>query len=97
MPAYVIADVKINDPEKYKEYKKKTPATIAAFGGRFLVRGGPPEVLEGDWKPNRVVVIEFESVEKAKEWWSSPMYKPARDLRQRISEGSLIVVEGAPS
>ena len=97
MPAYVIADVEITDSSAYEEYKKQTPATIAAFGGKFIARGGQVEVLEGDWNPNRVVILEFESVEKAKEWWASPMYQPARDLRQRVSRGSLIVVEGVPS
>ena len=94
MAAYVIADVKIEDPVQYEDYRKMVPATIAAYGGRFIARGGRTEVLEGEWRPNRVVIIEFESVERAKEWWASEEYRAARELRQRTSAGSLIVVEG---
>ncbi len=94
MAAYVIADVKIEDPVQYEDYRKMVPATIAAYGGRFIARGGQTEVLEGEWRPNRVVIIEFESVERAKEWWASEEYRAARELRQRTSTGSLIVVEG---
>jgi uncharacterized protein (DUF1330 family) len=94
MAAYVIADVKIEDPVQYEDYRKMVPATIAAYGGRFIARGGRTEVLEGEWRPNRVVIIEFDSVERAKEWWASEEYRAARELRQRTSTGSLIVVEG---
>ena len=94
MAAYVIADVKIEDPVQYEDYRKMVPATIAAYGGRFIARGGQTEVLEGEWRPNRVVIIEFESVERAKAWWASEEYRAARELRQRTSTGSLIVVEG---
>ncbi len=94
MAAYVIADVKIEDPVQYEDYRKMVPATIAAFGGRFIARGGQTEVLEGEWRPNRVVIMEFESVERAKAWWASEEYRAARELRQRTSTGSLIVVSG---
>ena len=94
MAAYVIADVRVEDPAQYEDYKRMVPATLAAYGGRFIARGGRTEVLEGEWRPNRVVIIEFESVERAKEWWASEEYRAARDLRQRTSTGSLIVVEG---
>ncbi len=94
MAAYVIADVRVEDPVQYEDYKRMVPATIAAYGGRFIARGGRTEVLEGEWRPNRVVIIEFESVERAKEWWASEEYRAARELRQRTSTGSLIVVEG---
>jgi uncharacterized protein (DUF1330 family) len=94
MAAYVIADVKIEDPVRYEDYKRMVPATLAAYGGRFIARGGRTEVLEGEWRPNRVVIIEFESVERAKEWWASEEYRAARELRQRTSTGSLIVIEG---
>ena len=94
MAAYVIADVKVEDPMQYEDYKRMVPATLAAYGGRFIARGGRTEVLEGEWRPNRVVIIEFESVERAKEWWASEEYRAARELRQRTSTGSLIVVEG---
>ena len=73
-----------------------TPAAIAAYGGRFVVRGGAAETLEGDWKPARLVVLEFDSLERAKEWWSSPEYAPAKALRQKSSRTRMIVVEGVP-
>ena len=85
MAAYVIVDVRINDPVTYAEYKQLTPAAIAAYGGRFVVRGGQTETLEGDWSPGRIVVLEFESVERAREWWASAEYAPAKALRQRSS------------
>ena len=96
MAAYIIADVRITDPDRYAEYIKVVPETIARYGGRFVVRGGRAEVLEGSWKPNRIVVLEFPTFERAREWWSSQHYRAARDLRQSASVGSLIVVEGAP-
>lgn len=94
MPAYVIVDVTIHDPAVYEEYKKLTPAAIAAFGGRFVVRGGAAETLEGDWRPGRMVVLEFESVARAREWWDAPAYAPAKALRQQSASTRMIVVEG---
>ena len=95
MAGYIIVDVKITDPVAYERYKALVPATIAAFGGRFIVRGGPAETLEGDWEPNRIVVLEFESAAKAKEWWASQDYAAPKLLRQRSSVTRMIVVEGA--
>ena len=94
MAAYVIAIVDIKDPVRYEKYRQMVTPTITAFDGRFVVRGGRTEVLEGEWTPRRVVVLEFPSVERAKEWWSSPEYAEARAIRQATSEGTLIVVEG---
>ncbi len=94
MSAYVIADVNIIDPKAYEEYKKTVPPTIAAYGGRFVARGGKTETLEGDWKPNRLVILEFESVERAREWWKSEEYRAPKALRQSVSRGSLILVAG---
>jgi len=94
MAAYVIVDVRINDPEVYAEYRRLTPASIAAYGGRFVVRGGASEALEGDWAPERIVVLEFESVARAKAWWSSAEYAPAKALRQQSATTRMIVVEG---
>jgi uncharacterized protein (DUF1330 family) len=94
MPAYVIVDIDITDPVAYEEYKKATPITLAAHGGKFIARGGDVEVLEGDWQPGRMVILEFDSVEAAKTWWSSPEYEAPKALRQRSSTASLIVVEG---
>ena len=94
MAAYVIVDVEITDPETYAEYMKVVPPTIEAFGGRFLVRGGAAENLEGDWIPKRVVVLEFDSLEVAKQWWSSEGYKAPKALRQSASNTNMIVVAG---
>ena len=95
MSAYIVVQVKVQDPVKYEEYKKQVPATIEAYGGRFLVRGGEPEVLEGDWNPERFVILEFDSVERAKEWWSSEEYRRPKELRQQASKANLIVAAGA--
>lgn len=95
MAAYVIVEVSINDPIEYEEYKKLTPATISAFDGRFVVRGGTTTSLEGDWQPERIVVVEFPSVERAKEWWSSAEYTKAKLIRQRTATTKMIIVEGA--
>lgn len=94
MPAYVIVEITVEDTETYEEYKKLTPATIEAFNGRFVVRGAKTECLEGDWNPQRMVVLEFPSVEKAKSWWDSSTYSEAKKLRQRSAKTKMIVVEG---
>ena len=94
MAAYVLVEVEVTDPTTYEEYKQLTPATLAAYGGKFVVRGGASETLEGDWKPNRVVVLEFPSVEQAKTWWNSPEYSKAKAIRQRAAITRMIVLEG---
>ncbi|QCR22222.1 DUF1330 domain-containing protein [Pontibacter sp. SGAir0037] len=94
MPAYIIVEVEITDPEAYIGYTKLTPATIAAYDGKFIVRGGSTESLEGEWQPNRMVVLEFPSVDRAKEWWNSPEYAPAKEIRQKAANTKMIVVEG---
>lgn len=94
MPAYVIVDVTITDPKDYEEYKKLTPVSVAACGGKFLARGGTTEILEGDWVPGRLVIVEFPSVEIAQEWWDSPMYRKARQIREKAASTNMIVVEG---
>jgi uncharacterized protein (DUF1330 family) len=94
MAAYIIANVSVQDPDRYEEYKRLVPPTIAAFGGRFLVRGGAVERLEGDRDPGRVVILEFPSVERAKAWWSSAEYGPVKDLRQASARAELILVDG---
>lgn len=93
MKAYIIVDVNITDPARYEDYKKLTPGSLVPFGGRFIVRGGEAETLEGSWKPGRVVVVEFPSLEKAKAWWSSDGYAPAKALRQSASVTQMILVE----
>jgi len=95
MPAYVIADVTVTDPERYPDYVRLVPATLEPFGGRFIVRGGSVEVAEGEWRPQRLVVIEFPSLDRAKAWYESPEYGPARELRWKYSNGNILFVEGA--
>ena len=94
MKAYVIVEVNIHDQDLYEEYKKLTPETIAAFDGKFIVRGAKSESLEGDWNPGRMVVLEFPSKERAKEWWNSTEYSKARAIRQRAAKTKMLVVEG---
>ena len=76
------------------EYGKRVPETVAAFGGTYVVRGGVPEKIEGDYEPKRIVVLQFESVEKAKEWYNSEMYAPLKEMRMKASTGDLYFVEG---
>jgi uncharacterized protein (DUF1330 family) len=92
--AYVIAEIEITKPEGYREYTTMVPATVEQYGGRFLVRGGKSQVLEGDWAERRRVVIEFPSMDAARKWWDSPEYEPLREIRQRTSRGNLIVTTG---
>jgi uncharacterized protein (DUF1330 family) len=94
VPAYVMANVEVTDPLRYEDYKRMVPPTIAKYGGRFIVRGGRCEVLEGEWRPNRLVLLEFPSAEQARAWWHSPEYADARALRQATSSGTLLILEG---
>ena len=95
MPGYVIADVEVTNPELFEEYRKLVPATVEAFGGKYIVRGWfTPEVAEGDWTPSRTVIIEFESFEQAKAWHSSEMYAGPKQMRIDSTNSSVIIVEG---
>ena len=94
MPAYVIADIDVLDPVKFEEYKKGSAPSAAPFGAKYLVRGGNVETLEGDWLPKRFVVIEFPSLEKAKEWWTSQAYAEPKAIRQSCAKSNFIVAEG---
>lgn len=94
MAAYILVDVSIHNPEDYEAYKKLTPPTLEKYGGKFLVRGGPTEILEGNWKPGRMVVLEFPTTELAKKWWASPEYTPAKEIRQRAATTNMILIEG---
>jgi len=94
MKAYIIVDVTITNPSRYDDYKKLTPGSLVPFDGAFLVRGGASETLEGEWQPGRIVILEFPSMEKAKAWWSSAGYAPAKAIRQSASVTQMIVVEG---
>ena len=95
MAAYVIAEIEVTDPASYDEYRKQVPATVEKHGGRFIVRGGKLESLEGGWAPKRLVVLEFPTMQQALGWYRSPEYTPLIKLRQRASRGKLIVIEGA--
>ena len=95
MAAYVLAEVEVTNPDGYKEYTALVPDTIAKYGGRFLVRGGNSEVLEGDWPKVRRVIIEFESMQQAKRWWDSTEYEKPKAMRRANSKGRLILLEGA--
>ena len=95
MAAYVILDITVEDPESYETYKALAGKALAAYEGRFLVRGGAHEVIEGEWNPNRVVVLEFDSRERAKAWYHSEEYAPALKIRQSASTAHMILVEGA--
>ena len=96
MAAYIFVEVDVRDPERYAEYVRMVPPTIAKYGGKFLVRGGRAEVLEGSWQPKRVVILEFRSVEDAKAWWGSEEYARPKALRQSASVTDMIVMEGVP-
>lgn len=94
MSAFVIVEVTVHDQEAIEEYRQLTPATVTAFDGKFVVRGGQSITLEGDWNPERIVVLEFPTVERAKEWWNSEMYFKAKEIRQRAAHTKMIIVEG---
>ena len=94
MAAYVIVSIKVQDPVRYEAYKSMVPPTLAAYGGNFIVRGGKLETLEGEWSPERFVIIEFPSADQAKAWWGSMAYAEAKALRQATSASEMIVVEG---
>jgi uncharacterized protein (DUF1330 family) len=96
MAAYVLAEVEVTNPDGYKQYTAHVPATIARYGGRFLVRGGASEALEGDWPKVRRVIIEFPDLATAKRWWQSPEYEKPKAMRLANSKGRLILLEGAP-
>jgi uncharacterized protein (DUF1330 family) len=94
MVAYVMAEVEVTNPDGYKEYTAVVPATIAQYGGRFLVRGGPAEALEGEWPKLRRVIIEFPSADAAREWFASPEYEKPKAMRKANSKGRLLLLEG---
>ncbi len=94
MPAYVIAEVEIHDPETYARYRARTPELVARHGGRFLVRGGAAELLEGEEEPKRVVVIAFDDMEAARRFYHSPEYREIAVLRQKAARTRMILVEG---
>ena len=94
MPAYVIIETDIHDPEQYERYKAASPDAVAGGGGRFLARGGELAVLEGDWNPTRIVVLEFPDLETAKAWYTSEEYGEARKLRAGAAKLHMVAVDG---
>ena len=94
MAAYLIVDIEVTDPVVIEEYRKRVPATLEKYGGKFLARGGKFEKLEGAWQPKRMVLIEFPSMEQAKRWYDSEEYREPKALRLKGSKGNLILVEG---
>ena len=94
MTAYVIGDVEITNPEGYEGYRPHVPATVIKYGGKYLVRGGAAETVEGTWIPQRLVVLEFPSIERAKEWYNSPEYSSIRGIRIENSHSNVIFVDG---
>ena len=94
MPAYVIVEIKVHDTAKFAEYKKKAPPSIAAYGGKYLVRGGPLEILDGTWAPERIVILEFPSMARAREWYNCEQYAEAVQLRHASATSKFILVEG---
>ena len=97
MPAYIVSDIEVTDPVKYEAYKKLAPASIALYGGRYLTRGGSTTALEGDWKPGRMVILEFPDADSARAWYGSPEYSQARDARAGASTAQILLVEGMPA
>ncbi|OGV70771.1 MAG: D-fructose-6-phosphate amidotransferase [Lentisphaerae bacterium RIFOXYA12_FULL_48_11] len=94
MKAYVILDIDVKDPAGYEEYKKVGASTLGFYGGKPLARGGKTEVMEGNWQPKRVVMLEFESMDAAKKWWNSPEYAKAKKLRHAAAETNVVFLEG---
>jgi uncharacterized protein (DUF1330 family) len=95
MPAYFIAEVEVTNPQGYESYRPLAAASVSQYGGRFAVRGGKAELIEGDREPQRVVVIEFPDAAAARRWYNSPEYQKALPIRLANSRGRLILVEGA--
>ena len=94
MPAYVIAHIRVHDPVRYEDYKRQAQASILAHGGRYVARGGAVEVLEGEWKPERLVLLEFPSTDAARGWWTSESYQRAAGIRRATSAGEIVLLEG---
>ena len=94
MSAYVIVEIDIVDPAGYEEYKKLAGPTVDKYGGKYIVRGGKTEVLEGDWQPKRIVVLQFDSMQRAKDWLHCEEYREPRKMRHRTARTNMILVEG---
>ena len=94
MAAYLVVDIKVKDPQKILEYRELAQSAVAKFQGRYLVRGGKCITLEGDWQPERLVVVEFPSLEQARQFYDSPEYLAARAARAGAADFDMLLVEG---
>jgi uncharacterized protein (DUF1330 family) len=94
MSAYVIVEIEVTDPVGYEAYKKQASAAVHKYGGKYIVRGGQTEVLEGNWKPKRIVILEFPSADRAKEWLNCSEYAEPRKLRHKTAKTNMLVIEG---
>jgi uncharacterized protein (DUF1330 family) len=94
MTAFVVVDITIRDRVSYEQYKELAAPAVAAYGGKYLVRGGHSEILEGEWLPPRFVILEFPTAEAGRAWWASPEYAPAKRLRHGCADTNMILVEG---
>ena len=94
MAAFVIVDIQVTDAARYETYKAQAEATVTAYGGRYLVRGGAARVLEGDWQPGRMVVLEFPDMERALAWWNSEEYRAPKALRHATARSKMMVLDG---
>lgn len=97
MPAYVIVDIEVTDPDGYEAYKQMAPPTLAIYAGKYLARGGATAVLEGGWTPSRLVILELPDGAHARQWLDSPEYAPARALRHRTARTNMVLLEGVGS
>ena len=94
MPAFVVVDISIHDPVTYERYKTMAPTSIFQYGGRYAVRGATVTTLEGTWRPERFVILEFPTADQARAWWNSPEYASAKALRQSCATTDLLIAEG---
>ncbi len=94
MSAYFVVDIEVIDAFGYEEYRRLAPATVSAYGGRYLTRGGKVESIEGDWMPHRFVVLEFESIAQIKKWYDSPEYSAIKPIRLRTTNSKAFIIEG---
>ncbi|MGN6331778.1 MAG: DUF1330 domain-containing protein [Motilibacteraceae bacterium] len=97
MSVYVLADIDVHDPDRYEDYKALAAGSVEQYGGRYAVRGGQVEVLEGDWPTGRFVVLEFPDADAARRWYRSPEYTAAKAIRQEASDGRFILVAAPPA
>ena len=94
MPAYLIVDIEVTNPEAYEEYRKQVPPLVAKYDGKYLSRGGEMEMLEGNWTPKRLVVLEFPSFQRAKEFYDSDEYGPVKEIRLNATNSKMVLVDG---